>query len=219
MTKLDSLMTSGRTIPVLPDVVRARALARARATVAAAAVVTIGEPAVPPHRRGLWVALAAAMALVFATAGATAARLGWLPVSRQHAPSAPAEPPVAGPHASRPTASEAAPQPAVEAQPPHVEREVKTTAAESYTAELRLLQHAQAAYTRQNFAGALSLVAEHGRRFPRGRLAEQREALRVKSLTGVGRHDEARKAEAAFATRFPRSVLLQRLRDTTSAPE
>jgi hypothetical protein len=54
----------------------------------------------------------------------------------------------------------------------------------------------------------LSHIAEHARRFKDGRLTEEREALRVKSLAGLGRSDEARRAAAAFRARFPRSVLL-----------
>jgi hypothetical protein len=76
------------------------------------------------------------------------------------------------------------------------------------TTELQLLARAQAAYTRRDFTRAIGLVSELSRRFPNGHLAEEREALRVRSLLGAGRTDEGRRAAAAFATRFPRSVLL-----------
>jgi hypothetical protein len=46
------------------------------------------------------------------------------------------------------------------------------------------------------------------RQFPKGQLAEEREALRVRSLLGAGRMAEGQSAAAAFANRFPRSVLL-----------
>ena len=88
-----------------------------------------------------------------------------------------------------------------------------------FTAELELLQRAHAAYTRREFSVALTLVAEHTRRFPRGRLAEQREALRVRSLLGAGRAEEAHRAAAAFAVRFPRSVLLSRLEGSPESSE
>jgi len=39
-------------------------------------------------------------------------------------------------------------------------------------------------------------------------LLEEREALRVKALSGLGRVEEARRAAHAFEARFPRSVLL-----------
>jgi hypothetical protein len=54
------------------------------------------------------------------------------------------------------------------------------------------------------------LVAEHARQFSHGRLAEEREALRVRSLAGSGRTEDARRATAAFAARVARSVLLPR---------
>jgi outer membrane protein assembly factor BamD (BamD/ComL family) len=83
---------------------------------------------------------------------------------------------------------------------------------ESYKAELRLLKRAQSDYADQDFSAALALVAEHARRFPNGRLAEAREALRVQSLSRAGRSDDAQRASDAFARRFPHSVLLSRFR-------
>jgi hypothetical protein len=61
---------------------------------------------------------------------------------------------------------------------------------------------------REDFADALPPLTEHARRFKDGTLAEEREALRVKALAGLGRTTEARRAAAAFGARFPRSVLL-----------
>ena len=74
--------------------------------------------------------------------------------------------------------------------------------------ELHLMREARAAVARGDFAAALSPIAEHTRRFKNGRLVEEREALRVKALGGLGRAEEARHAAAAFRARFPRSVLL-----------
>jgi hypothetical protein len=88
-----------------------------------------------------------------------------------------------------------------------------------FTAELELLQRAHAAYTRHEFVSALALIREHARRYPAGSLAEEREALRVRTLLGCGRIEEARHAAAAFAVGFPRSVLLPRVHDGEKAPE
>ena len=82
-----------------------------------------------------------------------------------------------------------------------------------------LLQRAHATYAARDFAGTLTVVAEHARRFPNGRLSEEREGLRVESLAGSGRLDETRRAVAAFARRFPRSVLLPRLREMANLRE
>ena len=78
-------------------------------------------------------------------------------------------------------------------------------------AELDLLQAAHVAYTRRDDFHSLALVREHARKFPRGQLAEQREALRVRSLRRSGRNDEAQRAAAIFARQFPRSVLFARV--------
>ena len=82
---------------------------------------------------------------------------------------------------------------------------------DAFAVELALLQRAHTDYTHRDLTGALALLAKHARRFPRGRLAEEREALRVRSLLAAGRTAEAHRVAAAFATEFPRSALLQRL--------
>ncbi len=73
--------------------------------------------------------------------------------------------------------------------------------------ELECLQRALEAFAVQDFDTALATLLEHARRFPRGWLTEEREALRVRSLAGAGRTDEARTAAADFGARFPHSVL------------
>jgi hypothetical protein len=92
-------------------------------------------------------------------------------------------------------------------------------AGDMLAAELDLLRRARGAYRQRDFSGALRLVAEHDRRFSQGHLAEEREALRVRSLAGAGRAAEARRAAAAFAARFPRSVLLSRVTQESDSAE
>jgi hypothetical protein len=87
----------------------------------------------------------------------------------------------------------------------------RSTEIEAYGMELRVLQPARLAVARQDYASALSVIAEHHHQFPSGRLAEEREALRVKALLGLGRTAEARRAGVAFRARFPRSALLGRI--------
>jgi hypothetical protein len=205
---MDSLLERGRNIPAVSDVVRARSLARARAVVTAT-VVPAGVPVPGRSRRMLAVALAASITLTIGAAGAIGALGGRVfQTPPAPAPRATHRPPVRTfTLAAPPAASELA----APAKPAHVAHPVRPpTPQESYAAELELLQRAQAAYAGGNFAGALLLVAEHHRRFPDGRLAEEREALRVRSLADAGRTDEAARAAASFAERFPRSVLLKR---------
>jgi hypothetical protein len=209
--ELDGLLEDGRVIQRVPEIVRARTLSRARATMAAMAAIP-HEPIAVVRRRGLTLALAASLALAAGAAVATAALLGRAPN-----PSQPVPPTI--PHTQRPSrnASLDVPQSSpVAATPPSTitakpQRYGHTaTAQESYAAELDLLARAQVAYASREFPSALVLVAEHGRKFPSGRLAEEREALRVRSLEGAGRTEEARRAAAAFASRFPRSIMLPR---------
>ena len=87
----------------------------------------------------------------------------------------------------------------------------RTIDVEAYSLELQVLQPARLAVARQDFTAALNTIAEHQRQFPSGRLAEEREALRVKALLGLGRLAEARRAGAAFHAHFPRSVMLGRI--------
>ncbi len=77
--------------------------------------------------------------------------------------------------------------------------------------ELHVLRSAQQAVSRADFALALAAIADHQRRFPSGQLAEEREALRVKALLGLGRLAEAQRAGAAFRERFSHSALLERI--------
>lgn len=214
-------MQRGRVIQRAPDLVRARLLARARATVAAAnlARAPMPTPATPSRWLGLRVALAGAVVLSLAAAGARAAL-------RARAAHAPEIVPTSVPHSTASSVRRSAPETSAMAPIPAPQPVFSTasrrfsrsvSARESYSAELELLQRAQSQYASRNFSDALVLIAEHTRRFPNGRLAEEREALRVRSLSGAGRADQTRRAFAAFARRFPHSALLPRLQETAPA--
>jgi hypothetical protein len=234
--EVQSVIERGRHIRRTPDVVRARLLARARVAVARSAAATrLALPEATPAWRGRRLAFAAAALLLFSAAGATAALYAHARHSAENA-TRPAEhatrlaeiAPPAHRSAAAPTMAASAPlRPAAETDPapqpisrPKLQRPHRPLSPqESYAAELYLLQRAQSEYAIQDFPDALILVAEHAHRFPNGRLAEEREALRVRSLAGAGRGDQARRALAAFASRFPRSVLLPRLREQARAAE
>lgn len=201
--ELRALIERERVLPAVPTAQRARAIARARGGLAAG-----GASATVPVRArpGKWWAAAAAALLASAAVGAAAyeirARLAQPPhVAPAPLPTRVVASPTAAPVAAA-TVEEtpAAPEPQVAA--PALSR------ADAARAELRLLRAARAAVARRDFEGALGPIAEHARKFRNGRLAEEREALRVKALSGLGRTEEARRAAAAFRARFPRSVLL-----------
>jgi hypothetical protein len=204
-----ALLEDGRAIQPVPEVVRTRSLARARAAMAAATMPP--APVSAARRRRFVVAVAASVAFVLG-AGVTAAAL------YGRVPRSPPPPPAVGPseptlqrdsRLENPSPSRLEPAPTALSRSQHAGREV--SARQSYAAELKLLQRAQAAYASGNPAHALTLVSEHGRRFPNGRLAEEREALHIRALANAGRTDEADRAAKAFAARFPRSVFLPRL--------
>jgi len=225
--ELAVVMAEGRQISRAPDVVRARLLARAREAIAASrTAVPIVVPDATPAWRGWRVAVAAGSVLVLSAAGAGAALYTRAPRSNDGgaapAERAPARTRVVKHPAARVAVQVTAPEPA--AAPPLSRPRAQhprplLTPQESYAAELRLLQGAQSDYTSQDFPDALVLLAEHARRFPDGRLAEEREALRIRSLEGAGRGDEARHALASFGRRFPRSALLPRLQQQLRATD
>jgi len=89
--------------------------------------------------------------------------------------------------------------------------------AEGYAQELALLQPARAALARGDFAAALQAIVDHSRQFPSGLLGQERDALRVRALSGMHRNDEARRAAAVFRRNYPRSVFLKSLEPRVEA--
>jgi hypothetical protein len=79
------------------------------------------------------------------------------------------------------------------------------------SAELALLRDAHDALRNGDGARALALLDEHGRRFPRGSLVEEREAARVLALCKVGRAVEARDAASRFLREHPQSPQAERV--------
>lgn len=222
--ELRELLDRERAIQPISAAQRARAVARAQASLGASAAAMATRSATPARPR--WVAAAAATLVLGVAVGAAAygARARWRskndpthdsrrdPKSTIDLGKAPKIQPTADPTAP----SMAAPV-APEAPAPEVIAAVGQPAPSAVAPgpspvvaaheELRLLRQARDAVARGDFAGALSPIAEHTRRFKNGRLAEEREALRVRALASLGRTNEARRAAAAFRARFPRSVL------------
>jgi hypothetical protein len=101
---------------------------------------------------------------------------------------------------SAPAAGSAAPPPAVDGA-----RDARLAA------ERRLLDIARTAVGRGKSGAALEALARHASEFPRGRLAEERDALRVQALLAAGRGGEAGASAEAFRRTYPRSMLLRAL--------
>lgn len=217
--EIEALLRPHRIQRQVPPALRARVLARARATLAGEAIAPASAPppapvSIAPGRRLLRIAVVASIAIAGAAVGAVAGLHGRSLRVPEVAPpeSAPQVEAPIGEVGARPNTPPATvKEPAAPARTSHAMRAAPKS--DPFTAELELLQRAQAAYTRRDLSIALAVIAEHARRFPNGHLAEQREALRVRSLAGAGRADEAHRAAAAFAARFPRSVLLPRVEE------
>jgi hypothetical protein len=61
-------------------------------------------------------------------------------------------------------------------------------------------------------------IEEHERKFPDGALAEERDALAVRTLVALGRNPEARRRAEALRSRFPHSVFLPAVETALAAP-
>jgi hypothetical protein len=192
------LLDRERQIAVLPAAARARALSRARSALAAGVATRQSPSRAPSAFR--WAAAAGLACVATVAAGAVAYSVGLRarPTAPAVATPAPTESRVPRWSAGDEPFRDLLARPVLPGTAPRAGARV----------ELRLLERARAAVAREDFVLALQLLGEHGRRFRRGRLVEEREALRVKALASLGRRSEARRAAAQFEAKFPRSPLL-----------
>jgi outer membrane protein assembly factor BamD (BamD/ComL family) len=79
-------------------------------------------------------------------------------------------------------------------------------------AELAALDQARARLDSGDASGALSLLDDYSRTYPRGRLALEAEVLRIDALAKKGQAASAAKRAEAFLRRHPNSVLASRVR-------
>jgi len=219
---LQALLACEREIASQPAEVRERALLRARAVLRASAL----QPRARASLGGVRWLIAAAIVLTAATLFGAALRakraasrsaFGAVPVlaSQSSPPKKSLAASAASVNASEPVALTAPPEPSSVAPIPAASEPAphRATPQEAYALELELLSPARAAVARGDFASALAAIGEHERRFPAGRLAEEREALRVQALSGLHRTSDARTCAAAFRARFPGSILLSRMKE------
>jgi hypothetical protein len=216
--ELESLLAKERNISPEGAELRARVMTRARA-----ALETRATPAGHFWRRRATLLLAAALMTGFAAVAIAA----WQGLDR----SSGLLPSVLPPASGKDQTKARAPEPPLPAQLPQKSAAEPTRpeagnvvtvprpsspsdVGDAYALELALLQRARAAVASGNFSTALDAIAEHQRRFPRGKLREEREALRVKALAGLGRYEEARRAAERFREHFPNSVLSPRIEAT-----
>lgn len=205
-----ALLDLEREVPPMSEDTKDRAFARA-----AAALLVATEGRTTPQRRSLvrprFVA-AAAITLLIAAAGAAAFQMQQRTAPPPASPVAPAVHPAS--QAPAPSVDSVAPAPSVES-PRAVARPNRRAPQRQHVSpdELPLLRKAREAVGRGGFAEAMDMLREHEARFPTSRFGEERDALKVRSLSGLGRLDEAHREAKAFRSHFPHSVLLPRMND------
>ena len=219
--EIGALLASERTIEPVPDEVRMRAVERARAELAHRLQYDPPEFRRFSRRpRTVTVAVAAAAGVMLVALCAVAFRAAYRSDEVPPANILAAEPSI--PYLQIPAAlPDKLPAVTTSTERPSkakvAGRAKAANDSETYAIELALLQPAHRAVARHDFTLALRAIAEHQHRFASGRLAEERDALRVQALSGLGRRAEAQRAASAFRGRFPHSVLLQRIEGMLAA--
>jgi len=117
-----------------------------------------------------------------------------------------------------PSAPSAAPEPARVPAPEAVNRPADAprpaarSARDSLAEEVALLSRAETELHAGRPAKALTALAEHQRKFPRGALAEERTAARIQALCALGRNEEANAQLRQLLHISPNSPLEERAR-------
>jgi len=110
------------------------------------------------------------------------------------------------------TAEEVSARPAASVEPLAPSGKAQTPALPSAGQELALIQRATRALNHGQAARALVALVEHGRRFPRGMLTPERQALRVLTLCKLERLPQGRRERDRFLARHAGSPLVERVR-------
>lgn len=128
----------------------------------------------------------------------------------------PVKPPAVAPLPARPpaapvsTAARANPEVDTPEPEPAVPASRKQTPADPLAEEVAILSRATSLLRAGNPGEGLRLLNEHQRKFPKGRLAEERRAARIQALCALGRRPEAEAELARLARSSPRSPHLAR---------
>ncbi len=205
---IQSLLDAARALHPAPaasrDAVRARLDASLRAPLPDPA------PALAPPRR--W-PLTIATFVVGALSGALAQR-AFTPrpavvtvVRVVQAPPAPAARTVADAAVAPVAPALAPPAAAVAADAPTRARVAREPAEDSLNGERAVLEIARTGLTRGQSTAAIAALERHARRYPRGRLAPERDSMWVQALVSAGRYDAAQEHAARFRRSYPGSML------------
>ena len=105
------------------------------------------------------------------------------------------------------------PKPIVEVKPAPVARsETRAARDVSLMEETQAVDAARTALLRGEVRSALSALDTYARKYPRGRLALEAEALRIDALDKSGQRESAKRRAETFLRNNPKSVLAPRVR-------
>jgi hypothetical protein len=134
--------------------------------------------------------------------------------SVEPAPVAPVKPPALAPTKPRPAVTPTESTTDVELEAPAREPAVspsrKSPTPDPLVEEVAILSKATSALRAGKPAEGLRLLSDHQRKFPNGRLAEERRAARIQALCALGRRTEAEAELTRLAQSSPRSPHLAR---------
>jgi hypothetical protein len=156
-----------------------------------------GAPAAPMLSSSSKLLLVASIACAIGVGGAVAP-------ARQSVTEAVVSPP--------PAVVQAPVLPAVTPPPPRISlrraprRAMAAPDLDSLRAEAAMLERARGALASGDPSAAAAMLREAERKFPRGFLLEEREALWIRALASGGQREAARARAAAFTRRFPASI-------------
>lgn len=121
---------------------------------------------------------------------------------------------IARPAPAPPLPPAAAPTPPAPTPTPHAD--ARRSRPSELVAERSLLTRARGAMQSGDTPRALTILQEHARRFPRGQLAEERDALEVVALAHAGDRDRARVRADEFVRHHPNSLFLPSVQQATT---
>jgi hypothetical protein len=125
-------------------------------------------------------------------------------------PVAPTTPASAAPSPSASASASAAPSTVVPAP--------SVSATSEFAAEKEQIETARSALLHGNPQNALTACGEHEKRFPKGKLVEEREYIAIASLIRLGHDAEARTRFDSFKKRFPQSFYAASLEKELGKP-
>lgn len=123
-------------------------------------------------------------------------------IDRSSAPATTSPPVVVAPTSN---ASVVPPQPSAPSAPPSAPPVARVE--DTLARERALLDGARTSLVHGDASAALAAADRHAHDFPRGQMAEEREALAIQALAKLGRAGEATDRAADFRSRYPNSVL------------